>query len=76
MSPLLDKCSPHTCLTISTEYGKDMKMNRLINHLNLTITWISGSATTNCFSMRLPKARDIASTPPTLQVPENINTNK
>lgn len=35
----------------------------------LMITWISGSATTNCFSIRFPKARDIAKTPPTLQVP-------
>ncbi|KVI04635.1 ATPase, F1 complex, beta subunit [Cynara cardunculus var. scolymus] len=31
----------------------------------------SGSATTNCFSIRFPKARDIAKTPPTLQVPGN-----
>ena len=38
------------------------------------ITWISGSATTNCFNIRLPKARDIAKTPPTLQVPENEST--
>ena len=36
-------------------------------------TWISGSATTNCFSKRLPNARDIASTPPTLQVPGDPN---
>lgn len=33
-------------------------------------TWISGSATTNCFNILLPKARDIANTPPTLQVPD------
>uniref|UniRef100_A0A7C9AT79 Uncharacterized protein n=1 Tax=Opuntia streptacantha TaxID=393608 RepID=A0A7C9AT79_OPUST len=37
-------------------------------------SWISGSATTNCFNMRLPNARDIASTPPTLQVPAHITT--
>ena len=42
-----------------------------INHIISRITWISGSATTNCFNIRLPKARDIANTPPTLQVPKN-----
>lgn len=36
---------------------------------------MSGSAATNCFSMRFPKARDIANTPPTLHVP-SMNTKK
>jgi hypothetical protein len=34
------------------------------------VTCISGSATTNCFRILLPKARDIANTPPTLHVPD------
>nr|GMC67091.1 ATPase, F1 complex, beta subunit [Ipomoea batatas] len=40
----------------------------------ISCSLISGSATTNCFSIRLPKARDIAKTPPTLQVPTHITT--
>lgn len=33
------------------------------------VTCISGSATTYCFKSLSPKARETASTPPTLQVP-------
>lgn len=36
----------------------------------LQVTCISGSATTYCFKSLSPKARETASTPPTLQVPE------
>nr|GMC64776.1 ATPase, F1 complex, beta subunit [Ipomoea batatas] len=61
-------------------------LSRTFHRRLLSVRWVSclkgsggdsplGSATTNCFSIRLPKARDIAKTPPTLQVPNEILQN-
>ena len=38
----------------------------------MSLTRISGSATTYCFRSLSPNARETARTPPTLQVPEYV----